>query len=188
MKKIVGIIFILSIALTTLTFIFGFEEEKQLHFNLKLNEDYLKLVERKSPELSKGNANKFGGDITKSSLDVQFFDIVEIEKKENNISYESQIKGVIKTSSGNFNFKGDGDLNELTLSDGSQLFVGNYEAIIKNKQGENILTLSLRYDPNTEEIDIVVVSGVVGDTGILPFGQPFLLDDKLNEITELLEL
>lgn len=187
MKKLLITALSLSLVFLSCLVVFGFQEEDKYNFSLKLNEEYLNLVNSKSSELSKGNNEKFGGDISKSSIDVQLFDLEETVKEEKNIEYSSGFKGVIKTLNGNFAFEGAGYLNKFTISEDREIYTGNYEGKIKNKKGTDTLTLSLRFDPETEETDIVVVSGVMGDTGILPFGQPFLFDKELNEINALAE-
>lgn len=46
--------------------------------------------------------------------------------------------------------------------------------------------LTLRHNPETDESDVVMTSGLLGNTGILPFGQPFLMEDRLDEIQAII--
>lgn len=166
-------------------FVFGFEKEEKIHLNLDLNEEYLNLVSEKSEKLVEGNDEKFGKDTKKSKIDLQITDLSEVQSHSNFIEYNTNLKGHIKTPSGNFNFTGTGELFLTQIFEDKWIYTGSYVGTIKNKKGEETLNISLRYDPETKESDVVVVSGVVYESGILPFGKPFLFDKDLNEIDRI---
>ncbi|KAA0957598.1 hypothetical protein ACQKDD_17840 [Planococcus kocurii] len=157
---------------------------EKLLFNLNLNETYYDLVIASGGELGKGNANKFGGDIKKSSINISVDNMELVEENENKKLYNANTSGVIKSPTGNFNFSGKGEIYKVKLSTGDWVYSGSFEGDFKNKATNETFTISMRHNIDSGEVDVVFVSGVLGDTGVLPFGKPFLLDDKIIEIEE----
>lgn len=158
----------------------------KIHLNLDVNEEYLDLVNTQSEELSQGTENKFGGNGKNSSINVHFTDFKPFEVIEGRESYEGFTKGVIKTPDGNFNFNGEGLIYKVKLQNGEWIYSGSFEGGFKNKIKDETFTISIRYNSETEESDITFVSGLLGDTGILPFGQPFLFQEEIEEINNIL--
>lgn len=155
---------------------------KNLHFNLKVNTEYLELINNSSQELVEGNSNKFGGDLGKSSINIHIKDFRILQTTNNKEEYEASTKGVIKSITGNYNFNGTGMMYKIKLSTGEWVYSGSFEGTFKNKSNEENFVITIRYNPNTEESDIVFASGLLGNTGILPFGQPFIMEEELAEI------
>lgn len=184
---------IILLTLSTIGILFGtvvlggFDKEKKILLNLDLNEYYMNLISEKSSELSKGNGEKFGKDILKSKLNIQIYDFQLTEELAKREHYEAKVKGVIKAPTGNFNFEGDGDINKVMLDSNKEIYSGSFKGNVKNIKGDDVVTISFRYNPKTKESDVTVVSGFVGDTGILPFGSPFLYEEDLVEIREIIE-
>ncbi|MCS1394235.1 hypothetical protein NXZ77_21960, partial [Lysinibacillus boronitolerans] len=59
---------------------------KNLHFNLKVNTEYLELLNNSSQVLVEGNRNKFGGDLGQSSINIHIKDF-KILQTTNNKKY-----------------------------------------------------------------------------------------------------
>lgn len=156
--------------------------QNDLHFNLKVNTEYLRLLNSSNQELVEGNNNKFGGDLGKSSINIHVEDLKLLQTTSKKEEYEANTKGVIKSITGNYNFNGSGMLYKIKLSTGEWVYSGSFEGTFKNKSNEENFLITIRYNPDTEESDIVFVSGLLGNTGILPFGQPFIMEDELAEI------
>lgn len=157
-------------------------KSKDHHFNLQINSEYLAMLKNKNQELVAGNNQKFGGDMSKSSINLHV-EVPNATYADNNRKeYQATTKGVVKSISGNFNFNGIGTLHKIRLSNGEWIYSGMFEGNFKNRKDEETFTLTLRYNPETEESDVVFVSGLLGNTGILPFGQPFLMEEELDEI------
>lgn len=175
------------VAIISVSILLGFEKKEKYHFNVDVNKEYLDLIQTQSPNLLEEGNNKFGGDLSKSSLNVHFTDFEEaIRINENTFKQDSNFKGVVKTISGNFNFSGSGTMYTFELSNGELIKVGEYKGDIKNKKSDDTFTLSIRFNPKTDEVDIVGVSGLAGDgLATLPFGNPFLYDNDLDEIHQL---
>lgn len=140
------------------------------------------MLNSSNQELVEGNNNKFGGDLGKSSINIHVEDLKLLQMTSKKEEYEANTKGVIKSITGNYNFNGSGMLYKIKLSNGEWVYSGSFEGIFKNKSNEENFVITIRYNPDTEESDIVFVSGLLGNTGILPFGQPFIMEDELAEI------
>ena len=161
-------------------------QAKKLHLNLPVNNEYLTMLNNNNQELVAGNNQKFGGDLSKSSINLHIEDLNATYEDNNRVEYEATTKGVVKAISGNYNFNGTGTLHKVRLSNGEWIYSGMFVGSINNQKGEETFTLTLRYNPTTDESDVVFVSGLLGNTGILPFGQPFLMEEKLVEIQNII--
>jgi len=159
---------------------------EKIHLNLNVNEEYLALVSNQSEGMAEGNQEKFGKDINKSSINVHFTDFKSILTQENREDFEVSTKGVIKSPNGNFNFTGQGFVYKVKLSNGEWIYSGSFEGSFKNKVKDETFTISMRHNSETKESDVVFVSGVIGDSGVLPFGKPFLFEDELAEIEDII--
>lgn len=177
------LLLILSLGIS-IFFLFGYNPENKLHLKLAINEENLTFLKSHSGDIAADNNNKFGGDVSKSSLDIQIYDLVELLTEDELESYTANIKGVVKTNEGNFNFIGEGELFKTQITEVGWVYTGSFEGEIRNKKGNETVNISLRHNPETDESDVVVVGGVVGNTGVLPYGQPFLYDNHLTEIKE----
>lgn len=184
-KKILMPIVVLSV-ITTLLIIVGFNKETKILVNTDINERYLESFKVNNEELVKENDRKFGKDINKSSLNIQVFNLVEVENKTDITFYDAEIKGVIKSPTGNFNIKGTGDLQKLKLSNEKWIYNGDFEGEVINKIGTDTVTLSFLYDPETKETSIGLTSGLLGDIALLPFGQSFLSKQEIIELDEII--
>ena len=164
--------------------------EQKLHFNLGINTETLDFINNNYQEISEANQTKIGKTIEKSSINIQFFDVEKASENsllEDDFDvYSTKTKGVIKTTEGNFNFEGSGDLYRVALSNNEIIYSSHLSGSFKNKKAEEEFTISMRYNPSTEQIDINFVSGVLGDSAILPFGKAFLTESQAIEIEEII--
>lgn len=159
----------------------------KLHFNLGINKQALEFF-MQNEEYAKPLENKIGRSLEKSSINIQFYDFKRTTEKTletNNLEeYSNFAKGVIKTPEGNFNFQGHGDLYLVKLESGEVIYQSTIDGNFKNKKSDENFSISMRYNPNTEDIDISFVSGLIGDSAILSFGTPFISDAEFNEIAD----
>ncbi|MEZ7171726.1 hypothetical protein [Sporosarcina sp. OR05] len=160
-------------------------EANKLHFNLSVNNEYLTMLHNRNQELVAGNKEKFGEDMSKSSIDLHV-DLKTTYANDEREEYEAAVKGVVKSVAGDNNFNGAGTLHKVKLSNNEWIYSGSFEGTSTTQNGEETFMLTLRYNPATEESDVVFTSGLLGNTGILPFGQPFLMEDQLDEIQAII--
>ncbi|CAH1192409.1 hypothetical protein [Paenibacillus sp. JJ-223] len=99
--------------------------------------------------------------------------------------YKVSIKGNIKLDQA-YPFEGEGDL-QLYRFDNREVYYGAIDVNMKNVKGNDEGVVSLRYEPQTEKLDISVTSGAMGDTAMIPFGTPFLTIDDLTKIDTIKE-
>lgn len=162
--------------------------DKELHFNLGIDTHVLEFFERENKSIGEANTNKMGFGLEKSSMNVYFFDFKNIEAttlaEKNYEEFDAKTKGVMRTPEGNFNFESDGYLHVVKLSDEQTIYSGRFKGNFKNKQTEEAFFLTMRFNPETEQIDVSFTSGVIGDNAILSFGKSFITDAQFNEIEE----
>lgn len=162
--------------------------DKKLHFNLGIDTHVLEFFERENKSIAEANTKKMGNGLEKSSINVHFFDFKNTEgttlAEKNYEEFDAKTKGVIKTPEGNFNFESDGYLHVVKLSDEQTIYSGRFKGNFKNKQTEEAFFLTMRFNPETEQIDVSFTSGVIGDNAILSFGKSFITDAQFNEIEE----
>lgn len=184
MKKKLFFLFLSVGAAVAFIFVTGFKKEEKLHFNLSLNEEYLDMVQSKNSDFKKDTDEKFGSNTKETKINLSIDNIVEVKSFSDFTENTADAKGVIKTPSGNFAFRSTGLLYKMILSDNKTIYYGDFQGTINNKVKEDVVNISMRYNPDTEETDISFVSGIVYETAILPFGNPFLFDDDLDLIVE----
>ncbi|WP_227394375.1 hypothetical protein [Jeotgalibacillus aurantiacus] len=155
---------------------------EKMQFELDLNMEYLQMVLDNSPLLSEKNDEKLGTDLEGTQLEIEFNNFITLIESQNGSLYETEVEGTILSTDGNFDLNGNGEMYKVQLDDGSTIYEGSYKGDINTKAGEDTFNLTLRYNPDTEEIDIVITSGVIYETAILPFGTPFLLQPALDDL------
>lgn len=160
-------------------------QANKLHFYLPVNNEYLTMLHNRNQELVTGNKEKFGEDMSKSSIDLHI-DLKTTYAKDEREEYEATVKGFVKSVDGDNNFNGTGTLHKVKLSNKEWIYSGFFEGSSTTQNGKETFMLTLRHNPETDESDVVMTSGLLGNTGILPFGKPFLMEDRLDEIQAII--
>ncbi|MFS1518659.1 hypothetical protein V1503_19675 [Bacillus sp. SCS-151] len=185
MKKNKLILFILIGVLFTSVMV-GFNNKETYDFKLDVNNQVLDFLEKESNPVIEKNEKKFGKKENEPNLKLD----LEIVNDETEVfdSFKiigAKVKGSIKTLESTFPFDGEGDLNLISFND-REIYYGSVGIKIKNKSVEEEGALSIRLDPETNEVDVTITSGVIGDTAMLPFGTLFLTNEDLDAIDAII--
>lgn len=137
-------------------------------------------------ELVAQNEKKLGRSLEKSFINLKISDILEVSVEGDVKKFEARADGVMHTDSGNYNFKTEGVMEEITLSSGKKLLNGSFEGEIVNKKGEDFINLNLLRDLETKKTYVNVTNGYMGDTAAIPFGTTTVTIEEIAEMYEVL--
>lgn len=172
--------------LAVLVLSFGFEREKKLVFNEKVNLGFYEDLEANQPDLIEFNSRKFGGDLEKSSINFKINDLVVKQENADFTELNAKGQGVLHLPEGNFNFTFEGMVYEVPLSNGKVILSGGLEGEIVNKAGEDTISINLLYDYTSEKVYLGVTNGHHGELAALPFGNSKLSLDEINELNSVI--
>ncbi|MDX8360123.1 hypothetical protein [Cytobacillus sp. IB215316] len=180
------IILLILIGVIFASVMVGFNNKETYEFKLDINNQVLDFLEKDSNPIIEKNEKKFGKKVNEPNLKLD----LEIVNDETEVFDSFSIVGAIvngniKTLEGTFPFNGEGDLNLISF-DNREIYYGSVEITIKNKSVEEYGMLSIRLDPETNEVDVTITSGVIGDTAMLPFGALFLTNEDLDAIDAII--
>jgi len=181
MKKSLFILFFSIIVLI----IMGFRHDYTI-YNVNLDSNKIIMEQFKNNPIMKKNVTKFGLDNKNAKLTLQLNIKKEPLVQKNSVKImETDINGVIHIADKSFLFNGDKEIYLISF-DSREIYYGNIPINIKNNNGFEEGVLSLRYEPNIDNIDITITSGAVGDNAMIPFGELFLTHEDLKKIDQKL--
>lgn len=162
------------------------EDNGDIAINLKMNQSLYNELVAEENELVRQNDKKFGEDIENGTITLTIFDIEEIANQNILTLFESNADGIIEVTSGKYEFKTSGNMEEIILNSGRKILNGSFEGTIENKVGEEIINLSLLYDLESEKGYVNVTSGYMWDTAAIPFGKTTVNREEMAEVYRIL--
>lgn len=63
-----------------------------------------------------------------------------------------------------------------------EIFFGTVKIDIKNRRGDELGIISLRFNPKTQQADVAITSGSMSNSAMLPFGEFFVTFEELEYI------
>ncbi|MFC0187237.1 hypothetical protein ACFFJY_03010 [Fictibacillus aquaticus] len=152
-------------------------------FTLPVNvESVESLMEKKNP-LVQNNLKAFTSEYKNWKLQFDI-DLEEDKKiKQQGFTYfpEAKISGYMQNGNEKLNLTGSGYVNRFSF-EGRQLYVGYMVAAIPGLTASPNHKVSFRFDNESGEIDVSLMTGTQPDTAFLPFGKIFLFDMDYNAI------
>ncbi len=181
-KRIMLLCAVIALAALTLFSVgAGKDNGKIYKFNVKSND--MLLDQFKNNDLTVENDAKFGkGKEAQLKIDINLEKDEDVSTEKS--IYHGSISGKLKLKEEKifYDFSGSDDFLKITF-DNRTVYIGNVSVQMQNKKtSSEEAVFGIRFEPETNKIDVAVTSGAVGETAFLPFGEAFLSIEDWNKI------
>ncbi|CAM5219052.1 hypothetical protein UACE39S_03210 [Ureibacillus acetophenoni] len=182
-KHIFSISGVVLLALFSLLILSGGSHNVTHDLKVKSNEMIYDSL--KNDKIMSKNNEKFGTDYKTGRLDLKIEETGLSKEYSKYEEVEVNLKGNIHTSTKTFPFDGNGIIQKINLKN-QDVYWGFIDIDIKNRGGKEEGVLTIRYRPETDDVDISITSGEVPVTGLMSFGKIFLSEDEIFEILSII--
>ncbi|MDT3426636.1 hypothetical protein J2Z22_002162 [Paenibacillus forsythiae] len=183
MKKRIFLVLFCGIVFTI--FLAGASKEST-KFNLKADANTQALENLKENPVFQSNEKKFKNLDKKAKVLIDLSLRNKQEVKENYDLLDASITGNIILDKA-YPFTGEGQLSLISF-DNRSVYYGSIDINMRTPLGDDFGSLSMRYEPGTNQLDISVTSGDINDSAMIPFGTPFLTWDDLEKVDKIMNI
>lgn len=164
------------------------QKDEKIIFDLEINKEDLDLFQNSDHPVVKNNDQLFGTAVEESSLQmtIHLSKRKTAYKTDKLIDYRARVNGKIINKKTPIEFTAEETISLITLKDGRQIYIGHLTGKpTKDSKGVTHMTISFRKDANSDDVDVSINVGIIGNSSLLLFGKPFLLDEEIYEYQDI---